>query len=154
MKVSIILFPETKVAAITHIGPPSREYETVRKLIAWKLENRLLDPTRHRSNGLHYTDPRKSNPLEYRMESCLSIDRGVGPNAYGIYEKTIPCLRCALARDVGSRSNNRAARYLLEEWLPASNEQMSGFPMIFHYVNVGPSVKESEAITDVYMPIK
>jgi DNA gyrase inhibitor GyrI len=31
---------------------------------------------------------------------------------------------------------------------------MSGQPIVFHYVNVGPDVKEREAITDVYLPLK
>jgi hypothetical protein len=26
--------------------------------------------------------------------------------------------------------------------------------LVFHYVNVGPAVKDHEAITDVYLPIK
>jgi AraC family transcriptional regulator len=154
MPVSIVTFPETRVAAISHVGPAWREHETALKLIAWKLENRLLDQTRYRSHGLHYTDSRKVKPTEHRVEFCLSIDRPVGPNTYGIFEKTIPSLRCALARDVGSRTNNQAARYLYEEWLSFSGEAMAAFPVIFHYVNVGPSVKESEAITDVYLPLK
>jgi AraC family transcriptional regulator len=58
-----------------------------------------------------------------------------------------------LARDVGSRVNNQAARYLYEQWLPSSGERLSGHPLIFHYVNVGPNVQAHEAITDVYMPI-
>ncbi len=66
----------------------------------------------------------------------------------------IPHCRCARARDIGSRSNNRAAAYLYEEWLPQSGESLGDFPMIFHYVNVGPDVKEEETITDVYMPLK
>lgn len=32
--------------------------------------------------------------------------------------------------------------------------RLSGYPIIFHYVNVGPDVKDEEAITDVYMPLK
>jgi hypothetical protein len=28
------------------------------------------------------------------------------------------------------------------------------FPMSFHYVDVGPNVREEEMITDVYLPIK
>lgn len=63
MDVQIVVFPETKVAAIEHFGPPSREHDTVRKLIAWKLEQRLLDPLKHRSYGVHYTDPRTTPPL-------------------------------------------------------------------------------------------
>lgn len=47
-----------------------------------------------------------------------------------------------------------AARFLYEEWLPGSGETMADFPLIFHYVNVGPNVKGSDAVTDVYMPLR
>ena len=40
------------------------------------------------------------------------------------------------------------------EWLPASGEAAGDFPIFFHYVNVGPDVKESEMITDVYLPLE
>lgn len=154
MQVSIVAFPETKVAVISHIGPPSQEHETARKLIAWKLEHRLLDQSIYRSYGLHYTDPRTTNPAEYRVDFCLSYDGLIEPNAYGIVETVIPVMRCALARDVGSRQNNQAAHYLYDEWLPRSGEELADRPLVFHYVNVGPTVKESEAITDVYLPLK
>lgn len=88
------------------------------------------------------------------MDFCLSINGTVSENDVGIVEKVIPSLRCALARDVGSRANNQAVKYLVEEWLPQSGEVLSDFPIIFHYVNVGPSVKDHEAITDVYLPLK
>ncbi len=154
MKVRIAMFPETRVAAITHVGSPQHEHDTARKLIAWKLANRLLDQAKYRSYGLHYTDPRTVNPKEHRVDFCLSIDRDVGANSYGIHEMTIPSLRCAFARDIGSRSSNKAAAYLYDEWLPSSRESLSGAPFIFHYVNVGKNVKEKETITDVYMPLK
>jgi AraC family transcriptional regulator len=153
MQVSIVTFSETKVASITHLGAPDQEHVTAQKLIDWKIQNLLLDQTRYRSYGLHYTDLRAANPL-HRVDFCLSIDGTVGENDAGIVEKVIPSLRCALARDVGSRANNQAVRYLVEEWLPQSGEVLSGFPIIFHYVNVGPSVKDYEAITDVYLPLE
>lgn len=154
MQVSIVAFPETRVAGISHLGPPSQEHETARKLIAWKLERRLVDQARYRSYGLHYTDPRSVGPTGHRVDFCLSFDGEVGPNAYGIVEMTIPAMRCALARDIGSRLDNRAAQYLHDEWLPRSGEQMAGLPLVFHYVNVGPAVREQEAITDVYLPLR
>ncbi|MEZ5277709.1 MAG: GyrI-like domain-containing protein [Opitutaceae bacterium] len=154
MNVEIVIFPETRVAAIEHQGSPALEHDTVRKLVSWKIENRLLDQAKYRTYGLHYADPRTAEPSEYRAEFCLSIDRPVGTNGYGIYEKLLPSLRCARARDIGSRLNNRAARYLFEVWLPGSRETWTGHPAIFHYVNVGPGVKEAEAITDVYLPLK
>ncbi|HKQ30654.1 MAG TPA: GyrI-like domain-containing protein [Burkholderiales bacterium] len=154
MDVTIVVFPRTKVATIEHLGAPSLEYDSVRKLVAWKLENRLFDPTKHRSYGVHYTDPRITPPSQYRVDFCLSIDEDVGPNPYGIVNKVIPECRCARARDIGSRSNNRAAAHLYDKWLPQSNESLAGLPIIFHYVNVGPNVREEETITDVYLPLK
>jgi AraC family transcriptional regulator len=154
MDVKIVTFPETKVASITHLGSPEQEHVTARKLIDWKIKNHLLDQTKHRSYGLHYFDPQVTESIKYRVDFCLSIDRDVEQNNDGISEQVIPGLRCALARDIGSRTNNKAAKYLIEEWLPNSNEMLSGFPIIFHYVNVGPNIQEHEAITDVYLPLK
>jgi AraC family transcriptional regulator len=154
MNVEIVTFPETKVAAIEHRGPSALEHETARKLIAWKLENRLLDPLKHRSYGIHYTDSRTARGSEHRVDFCLSVDEDVGPNSYGIVNKAIPACRCARARDTGSRYNNKAAAYLYETWLPQSGESVGDFPVFFHYVNVGPNITEEEMITDVYLPLK
>lgn len=154
MNVEIVAFPETKVAAIEHRGSPELEHETARKLIAWKLENGLLDPLKHRSYGVHYTDSRTALPSEHHVDFCLSVDEEISQNSYGIINKVIPAYRCARARDVGSRSNNKAAAYLYEAWLPQSGESIGSFPIFFHYVNVGPKVREEDMITDVYLPLK
>jgi AraC family transcriptional regulator len=155
MTVEIVQFPETRVAAVEHRGSPALEHETARKLVAWKLERGLRDQARYRSYGLHHNDPHQVAPADYRMEFCLSLDgEPIGDNPYGVYEKIIPGFRCAKARDVGSRMDNQAAKYLFETWLPSSGETWTGHPAIFHYVNVGPTVKPHEAITDVYLPLK
>jgi AraC family transcriptional regulator len=154
MHVTIVTFPQTRVAAISHLGDPSQEHVTARKLIAWKIENRLLDQSLYRSYGLHYTDPRHVDPAKHRVDFCLSFDGAVQSNAHGISEMIIPSVRCALARDIGSRLDNKAAQFLYDQWLPSSGESLSGHPLIFHYVNVGPNVQDHEAITDVYMPIQ
>jgi len=72
--VRIVEFPATKVAAIEHRGSPEREHDTAKILIAWKLSQRLLDPVRFRSYGVHYTDPRTTPAAEHRVDICLSID--------------------------------------------------------------------------------
>lgn len=154
MDVQIVEFPRTRVAAIEHFGPPELEHETVHKLIAWKLEKRLLDPLKYRSYGVHYTDHRTTPAFEHHVDFCLSVEEDVGPNPFGITNKVIPACRCAYARDIGSRFNNKAAVYLPETWLPQSGEALGDFPMFFHYVNVGPNVREEEMITDVYLPLK
>ena len=154
MNVRIVIFPETKVAAVEHRGSPALEYDTVRKLIAWKLESGFLDPMKYRSYGVHYTDPRVTPPYDHLVDFCLALENDVGPHPYGIMNKVIPRSRCACARDVGSRSNNKAAVYVYEKWLPRSGESPGDFPIFFHYVNVGPNVREEEMITDVYLPLK
>jgi AraC family transcriptional regulator len=154
MDVQIVTFPETKVALITHLGSPQDEHATALKLVAWKLEKRLLDSNKYRSYGLHYSDPRTSSANQYRVDFCLSIEEDVAPNSFGIVQGVIPSMRCACARDVGSRLNNKAAAFLFDKWLPRSGELRLDYPLIFHYINVGPNIKESEAITDVYMPIR
>jgi len=153
MNVQIVVFPETKVAALEHFGAPDLEHSSVQKLIAWKLEQRLLDPLKHRSYGVHYTDPRTTPPSDHHVDFCLSVEHEIGPNAFGIVNKIIPRNRCALARHIGSRFNNKAAVYLYEEWLPRSGESVGSFPIFFHYVNVGPNLREEEMITDVYLPL-
>lgn len=154
MDVRIVTFPETQVASITHLGAPEDEHSTVRKLVAWKLEHQLLDPEKHRHYGLHYFDSGSHSTDEHRVDFCLSVTGDVAERDRGMERKTIPSMRCACARDIGSRENNKAAAYLVEKWLPRSGEEPSGYPLVFHYVNVGPSVKKEEAITDVYMPLK
>lgn len=148
MEVEIVQFPATQVAMLVHSGHPSNEHDTVRKLVAWKLRQGLKDPRRNRHYGLHHLDP-----APYQVDFCLSIEGPVAANEEGIVEARIPAQRCARARDLGSRTNNQAAPFLLREWLPASGERASGAPLIFHYVNVGPQVQPHEMITDVYLPL-
>lgn len=153
MEVRIVQFPETRVAVVEHLGPPAGESRSIHKLIAWRRENHLPPSAEHRSYGLHYNDPFKISPEEYRVDLCVSISEPVAPNDYGVVEKVIPAMRCAVARHLGPRAHVSAAEYLYNTWLPQSGEQMGNFPIIFHYVNVGPEVAEVEMITDVYLPL-
>lgn len=150
--VRFVQFPETKVACIEHRGTPSEEYSTTAKLIAWRIRNRL-PPSRHATYGLHYTDYRTIEPSQHHVEFCVATNDEVAPNPEGVVAKTIPACRCAVARHLGSGKNNLAAFYLLDQWLPSSGEQPSGLPMIFHYVNFGRNVPESEMVIDVYLPL-
>jgi AraC family transcriptional regulator len=153
MQVEIVNFPETKVAVLEHRGPPHLEHDTVRRLVAWRLANRL-PPDRHRSYGVHYNDPRTTPPAEYRVDFCVSVEHDVPPNPQGVVNKIIPARRCAVVRHLGSRDNISAAPWLYEVWLPDSREAPGDFPIFFHYVNVRPHLQEHELITDVYLPLR
>jgi AraC family transcriptional regulator len=151
--VRIVDFPETRIAVLEHRGPPEQEYETVRRLVEWRLANRL-HPDRHRSYGIHYNDPGTTPPADYRVDFGISVEHDVRPNPQGVRTGKIPGGRCALARHLGSRERVTAALYLYDVWLPASGESLRDFPVFFHYVNVGPHVEIQEMITDVYLPLR
>ncbi len=153
MDIKIVHFPETMVAALEHKGSPAREHESVKKLIQWRIENKL-SPDKHQSYGIHYTNPVTTPENEYRVDFCVSINKKISNNPQSIKNKFIPAGRCAVARHIGSRQNVTAANYLYDVWLPESGEQPGDFPMFFHYVNVGSDIAEHEMITDVYLPIK
>ncbi len=153
MNVRIVHFPETRVAAVEHCGAPGREHETARRLIEWRKAHRVL-PERHRTFGIHYTDPRSTPAAEHRVDFAVEFEKDIAPNTQGVVGKLIPGGRCAMVRHIGSRENISAAAYLYEVWLPQSGEALRDFPIFFHYVNVGPNLKEHEMVTDVYLPLR
>ena len=153
MDVRLVDFPETRVAVLEHHGPPQLEHQTARRLVQWRLRHQL-SPDRHRTYGVHFTDPRTTPPEQHRVDFCVSVDEDVAPNPEGVITKVIPEGRCAVVRHLGSRANVSAAVYLHEVWLPQSGETLRDFPIFFHYVNVGPNLQEDELITDVYLPLR
>ena len=57
-------------------------------------------------------------------------------------------------RHIGTRDYIPAADWIYREWLPKSGEALRDYPIFFHYVNLGPDVKDADMITDVYLPLK
>lgn len=152
MDVRIVDFPETPVAAVEHRGSPELEYETSKRLIHWRIRNGV-SPQQARTYGVHYTNPACVPSAEHCVDFCVSYADPVAPNDEGVVAKVIPGSRCAVTRHFGSRRFNIAAQYLGEVWLPQSGEVAGNFPIFFHYVNVGPNIREQEMITDVYLPL-
>lgn len=153
MQVEIVEFPETLVATVEHRGPESMTGQSTQRLIAWRQANGIR-PGMGATYGVHYTDHRRVLPEDYRLDLCVSVPQPVADNPFGVITKTIPGGRCARVRQRGSRHDMPAPRWLIEEWLPQSGEQLRDFPVFFHYVNIGPGVPESEMITDIYLPLR
>jgi AraC family transcriptional regulator len=150
--VEIVEFPRTRVAAVEYQGAPEQEYSAVMKLVAWRRENGVR-PDQGKTIGIHYSDPASTKPEDYRLDVCVTFDGAIAPNSHGVIAKEIPGGRCARIRHHGSREYIPEAEYIYREWLPQSGERLRDFPPFFHYVNVGPDVKDEDMITDVYMPI-
>jgi AraC family transcriptional regulator len=152
MQVEIVDFPETMVAALEHRGPQHLSYETSQKFIEWRRANDIR-PDQGRTYGIHHLEHGGESPEDFRLELCVSVDKPVADNPQGVVTRIIPAGRCARVRNLGSRHELAGPRYLYETWLPGSAEQLRDHPIFFHYVNVGPGVRDEDMITDIYLPL-
>lgn len=153
MKVELVEFPRTRVALLEHRGPESDVYETTRRFVEWR-RRAGVRPERGETYGLHYHDAASVPPEAYRFDICVSYAQEVAPNPQGVVGSVIPAGRCARVRHHGSREHIPGAWWLYGEWLPASGEELRDFPFFFHYVNVGPGVRDKDMITDLYLPLE
>lgn len=151
--VEIVDFPETRVASLRHRGPAARLGDSLRRFIAWRRENGL-PPQRAATFNIVHEGP-DVPPGEGGYELCVAITRPVAPNDAGIVESSIPAGRCARLRHTGSDDTlPQSVDYLYATWLPASGEELRDFPLFFQRVRFFPEVPESEAVTDVFLPLR
>ncbi|WP_437736039.1 AraC family transcriptional regulator [Sorangium sp. So ce1335] len=152
--VSVVRFDEARVAAFEHRGDPKRILESVRKLIAWRKENRL-PPRLSATFNILYDDPAGTPAEAYRMDLCAGTHRPVSENPFGVVEKTIPGGRCAVLRHTGCDDTlYEAVKYLYATWLPASGEEPRDFPLFLRRLRFFPDVPDHEAVTDVFLPLQ
>jgi AraC family transcriptional regulator len=151
--ITVVDFPETRVAVLEHRGDPRRIGDTIRRFIAWRRENHLPPPASATFN-LFYGDPATTPPDEFRLDLCAGLKGPVAPNDAGVVERSIPAGRCARLRHVGSDDGLGASfDRLYREWLPGSGEEARDFPLFLRRVSFFPDVPEHEALTDIYLPL-
>jgi len=155
MTVDIVPFETTKVALLEHLGAPEKVLETAGKFIAWRKETGLSPVKTSKTYGIPYSDPKITEPEEFRWDVCGSIEGDVPENKYGVKAGIIPGGRCAVIRHKGSHDNlDNSIYYVYREWLPQSGEEVRDYPCFFHYVNLIHEVNECDLITDIYFPLK
>jgi len=153
MQVELVDFPDTLVAALEHHGPERLVLSSTQVFIEWRQANGVR-PGMGQTYGVHWSDPVSTLPEDYRLDLCVSVPAPVPANPQGVINKLIPGGRCARVRHLGSRHHVTAADWLYREWLPGSGEELRDYPMFFHYVNVGPGIRDQDMITDVYLPLR
>ena len=152
--VRLVTFPATRVGMLQHLGSELRLGDSIRAFIAWRSANHL-HPKVSATFNLVYCDPDETPPEEFRFGLCAATDKPIAPNDYGVREMTIPAGRCALLRHTGSDDRlGDSIRHLYAEWLPASGEEPRDFPLFMQRVSFFPDVPDSEAVTDIYLPLR
>ena len=153
-QVSIVDFPETKVAALEHRGDPKRIGESVRDFITWRKQQKL-HPSVSATFNIVYDNPADVAPEDFRCDLCAAIERELPANPFGIIPKVIPAGRCAVLRHVGSTDNiAEPTMWMYSEWLPHSGEELRDDPLVFQYLKFFPDVPEHEAVTDIFLPLR
>lgn len=153
-EVSIVEFKETKVAVLEHRGDPHLKEGSIRNFIEWRKEN-ALPPKVSATFNIFYNHPDEVTPDEYRFDLCAATDMELTENPFGIVSKKIPGGRCAKLRFIGSDEQlDDAISYLYSEWLPQSGEELRDYPLYIQRVKFFPDVVETEAVVDIFLPLK
>ncbi|MEO8016278.1 MAG: AraC family transcriptional regulator [Pseudomonadota bacterium] len=152
--VRVVTFPVTRVAKLEHRGSAQRLGDSIRQFIEWRKANGL-PPHRSATFNIVHNDPDETPPEDFRFDLCAATDRPIGPNEMGVTEFLIPAGRCALLRHAGSDDQlARSIMHLYASWLPASDEELRDFPLFMQRVKFFPDVPDSEAVTDIYLPLQ
>ena len=153
-QIRIIDVDDTRVAVLEHRGDPRLIGDSIRSFIAWRRQNGL-PPRISATFNVLYDDPAVVAPADFRLDLCAATGREVAENEFGVVEKTIPGGRCAVLRHVGSDDAlPETVWYLYSEWLPQSGEALRDFPVYLQRTEFFPDVAESEAVTDVFLPLR
>lgn len=151
--VRLVEVEDTRVAVLEHRGDPALIGDSIRRFIAWR-KSVGLPPRLSATFNILHDDPAKAAPDEFRLDLCAATERSIMENDAGVVAGTIPGGRCALLRHTGSEAALRAAlHYLYADWLPRSGEELRGFPLYVQRVSFFPEVPESEAVTDIFLPL-
>jgi AraC family transcriptional regulator len=152
--VRVVQFPATRLAMLEHRGSPLRLGDSIRSFIEWRKAHKL-PPRLSATFNLVYNDPEETPPEAFRFGLGAATDKPIEPNEAGVAAFTIPPGRCALLRHAGSDDQlGRSILHLYSDWLPGSGEELRDFPLFMQRVAFFPDVSDSEAITDIYLPLR
>jgi AraC family transcriptional regulator len=152
--VRVVQFPETRLGVLEHRGSSLRLGESIRAFIEWRKTSRL-PPHASATFNFVYNDPDETPPEEFRFGLGAATHMPIAPNDAGVTAFTIPAGRCALLRHIGSDDQlGRSITHLYANWLPGSGEELRDFPLFMQRLAFFPDVPDSEAVTDIYLPLR
>lgn len=151
--VEIVNIETIQIAQLIHTGPPDKLGTSLQQFIGWRKKHQL-PPTKSRTFNLLYDDPSQVAPEQYRFGLACEISQPLVDDNAQLTESTIPAGRYAKVRHVGSDSVlEHIVNFLYGSWLPTSQECLGRFPLFFERISLSPDVVETEAVTDVFLPL-
>lgn len=154
-QVTIIDFPTTPIARLTHQGQPALVMKTVSSFIQWRKAQGNLSPKVSDTFNVLYHDPQSVPANEYRFDVACSVFSPVAENESGVENATLPHCRCATLRLTGSNEDMaQAISFLYGQWLPQSGEECSEHPLFVKRLAMYPDVAMNQQIFEIYLPVR
>ncbi|OKH88334.1 hypothetical protein LF95_17085 [Thalassospira sp. TSL5-1] len=151
--VEIIDFPQTRVATLRHHGDPAFVGDSIRRFIAWR-KRHALPPHKYATYNIVHSNPNETPPDAFMFDLCVATRITINQNPEGIFEQTIPSLRCARVRHTGpDHTLNDTILPVFAHWMPQTGENAGDYPIIFHRLSLFPDVVAPQATTDIYIPL-
>jgi AraC family transcriptional regulator len=152
--VRVVNFPATRLVTLEHRGSPVRIGESIRRFIEWRKTN-SLPPRTNATYNIVYNDPDETPADDFRFGLGVATGKPIPHTDPDMKELVLPAGRCALLQHRGSDDLlARSIRHLYAAWLPSSGEEPRDFPLFLQRVRFFPDVPESDAVTDIYLPLK
>lgn len=148
-------FPELRMVAMEHHGPPGQVMDTISRFSRWRQACDASPDHCSRTFGVLYDDSERTPPAHFRFDICGELQRGLKATETVVKEKSIQGGRCAVVRHLGTLDTiGFAVRRLYRTWLPNSGERVREFPCFVEYVHCMSAVPEHEQVTDIYLPLQ
>jgi AraC family transcriptional regulator len=152
-QVRIVEVPATDVAVMDHRGDAARLGATIQRFIAWRRAAGL--PPKVSATFTIFHDPDPARPEDFHLALCAATHPTMPAPSESVTTGVIPAGRCAVLRVIGSSEDlGPAAIFLYRDWLPGSGEETRDFPLYCQRLAFFPDVPESEAVTDLFLPLR
>lgn len=153
-QVTVVEFPTTPIAVLSHYGDPSLVMQTVARFVEWRRAQGNLSPSVSDTFNIMYDDPNNVPTQTYRFDIACSVNSPVSENTSNVVNATIEGGRCAKLNVTGSNDDLAMAIHsLYGEWLPQTNYQCRDTPLFVKRVAMYPEVALHQQVFEVYLPL-
>lgn len=144
-EVRITQRPATRVIGLPHRPEHASFFDSARRFIEWRKQQRLPPRTTPTFNLMHKG--------RAGFAFCVGTNREVALEP-DMFVDTLPGGRWAVLRHTGDEEALRTkAQWLAVDWLGATGHALRDDTLVFQRISFFPDVAEREAVTDIILPL-
>jgi AraC family transcriptional regulator len=153
-EVNILEMPPMRGVALEHRGSYLMIERSFDKLFRWAKHADLQRDIKA-ILGVYDDDPFVTPEAQLRSRACLIFERDVTSCKAPLQTLEIPAGRCAVLRHRGPYVDMRFAyQWLYGHWLPSTRFEVADAPVFEIYLNHPRDTPATDALVDIYLPLK